>query len=197
MPHNALKLFFTRPLYAPLLFPNDTSDARDHAANERTFLSYLRLAVYLAVVSVAVFINFHLKHTPSSIEVRISRPLGFVFWLLAVACLGAGFANYIKTVAKYARRAALVQSGMKTQIVFGVVSCAIIAACGVLIAADAQKTQIHGKSLAGISHSHGEDVVVPTINHVGGGRNAVTFSPQNELLKFLGEAAGRGLIGNS
>ena len=68
----------------------------------------------------------------------MSFPLGIVFWALSLACLANGFSNYIRTVAKYARRRALVQSGVKTQIVFGVVATAIIAACGVFLGVEAQ-----------------------------------------------------------
>ena len=137
-PANSLKLFFALPFYAPLLFPNVSSDARDHCANERTFLSWLRLSIYLDIVSVAILINFHLKHQPTPIEKKVSFPLGFAFWLLSLACLVNGFANYIRTVAKYARRKALVQSGVKTQMVFGVVTIAIIAACAVFLGVEAQ-----------------------------------------------------------
>jgi uncharacterized membrane protein YidH (DUF202 family) len=133
-----LKLFFALPFYAPLLFPNVSSDARDHCANERTFLSWLRLSVYLAVVSVAILINFHLKNQPTPLEKRVSFPLGIAFWILSLACLVNGFSNYIRTVAKYARRMALVQSGIKTQVVFGVVAISIIAACGVFLGVEAQ-----------------------------------------------------------
>ena len=92
----------------------------------------------MAVVSVAILINFHLKHQPTALERRLSFPLGFVFFLLALACLASGAANYVRTVAKYARRQALVQSGVKTQIVFGVVATAIVAACAVFLGADAR-----------------------------------------------------------
>lgn len=137
-PKNPLDLFFSRPLYAPLLFPNVSSDARDHCANERTFLSWLRLAVYLAVVSVAILINFHLKHQPTALEERLSHPLGLIFFVLALACLASGFANYIRTIAKYARRQALVQTGAKTQMIFGVVATSIVAACAVFLGAEVQ-----------------------------------------------------------
>jgi uncharacterized membrane protein YidH (DUF202 family) len=137
-PANSLKLFFARPFNAPLLFPNVSSDARDHCANERTFLSWLRLSVYLNIVSVAIMINFHLKHQATPIEKKLSFPLGLIFWLLSLACLVNGFTNYIRTVAKYARRRALVQSGVKTQIVFGVIAIAIVAACGVFLGVEAQ-----------------------------------------------------------
>lgn len=71
----------------------------------------------MSVVSIAIIISFHLKSQPTSIEKRIALPVGLLFWLLSVACLANGFANYIKTVTKYAKRQALVQSGWKTQVV--------------------------------------------------------------------------------
>ena len=107
----------SRPLFAPLLFPNNSSDARDHLANERTFLSWLRLSIYMSVVSIAIMISFHLKSQPTSIEKRMAVPMGMIFWTLSMACLASGYANYLKTIMKYSRRQALVQSGWKTQIV--------------------------------------------------------------------------------
>ena len=71
----------------------------------------------MAVVSVAIIISFHIKSQPSDIERRFAFPFGMIFWLLSLACLGSGLANYIKTVNKYAKRQALVQSGWKTQVV--------------------------------------------------------------------------------
>ncbi|KAL9597295.1 MAG: hypothetical protein Q9219_005219 [cf. Caloplaca sp. 3 TL-2023] len=109
--------FLLPPFISPLLFPNASSDARDHLANERTFLSWLRLAVYMAIVSVAIMISFHLKHEPTAVEKRVALPVGVLFWVLSFACLANGFANYVKTVTKYGRRSALVQSGWKTQVV--------------------------------------------------------------------------------
>lgn len=103
--------------------------------------------------------------------------------MLALACLAAGFANYIRTVAKYARNAALVQSGLKTQIVFGIVSTAIIAACGVFLAAEAQRAdQIRNDVVptAGVANPH---VVEQTV--------------QGQVLALLGNAAGQGFLGAS
>lgn len=71
----------------------------------------------MAIVSIAIVISFHLKHEPTPLERRVALPFGIVFWLLALACLASGTANYIKTVTKYSRRQALVQSGWKTQVV--------------------------------------------------------------------------------
>ena|SRR5579871_3735064 len=110
-------VFAERPFFGSLLFENNTSDARDHCANERTFLSWLRLAVYMAIVSVAIVVSFHLQNQPTAIEKQMALPFGIVFWLLSLACLAAGLANYLRTVTRYSRRAALVQSGWKTEMV--------------------------------------------------------------------------------
>jgi len=122
-------VWMERPLLGPLLFDNVQSDARDHCANERTFLSWLRLSTYMAIVAVAIVISFHLKNEPSPLEKRLALPFGIIFWLLSLACLLSGVFNYYKTVMEYSRRSALVQSGWKTEMVFTVVATAIVAAC--------------------------------------------------------------------
>ncbi|GAB7352467.1 hypothetical protein MBLNU459_g2875t1 [Dothideomycetes sp. NU459] len=133
-------VFIQRPLLAPLLFDNNDSDARDHCANERTFLSWLRLSVYMAIVSVAIVISFHLKNQPTALERRLALPFGILFWLLALACLASGTANYIKTVTGYSKRAALVQTGWKTQVIFTVVATAIVAACALFLSTNAGRS---------------------------------------------------------
>jgi NADH:ubiquinone oxidoreductase subunit 6 (subunit J) len=88
-----------------------------HISHTAAFLSYLRLSIYMCIVAVAIVISFHLKNAPSKSELRMALPLGIVFWGLAVSCLMLGFGNYVKTVTKYSRRMALVQTGWKTQVV--------------------------------------------------------------------------------
>ncbi|KAI0406187.1 hypothetical protein F4802DRAFT_119869 [Xylaria palmicola] len=128
--------FMARPLWAPLLFDNESSDARDHCANERTFLAALRLSVYMSVVAVAIAVSFHLRSAPSALEQRVARPLGLVFWVLAAACLVAGLGNYVKTVNKYGRRVAIVQSGWRTQFIMGFIAFSIFATCVALLIID-------------------------------------------------------------
>ncbi|KAK0751165.1 hypothetical protein B0T18DRAFT_425847 [Schizothecium vesticola] len=142
--------FCLPPLFGPLIFDNENSDCRDHCANERSwpapfpytnprltsisaFLSYLRLSIYMAIVSVAIILSFHLRKTATEIELRMARPLGAIFWILSVACLGVGMANYINTVNKYSRRAALVQTGWKTQSVMATVALCIVGSCITLL----------------------------------------------------------------
>ncbi|KAL2131535.1 hypothetical protein VTI74DRAFT_4912 [Chaetomium olivicolor] len=126
-------VFCLPPLFGPLLFDNEQSDCRDHCANERTFLSYLRLSIYMSIVAVAIVLSFHLRKTATELELRMAKPLGAIFWALSVSCLGVGIANYTKTVNKYSRRAAIVQSGWKTQAVMGAIAMCIVGACITLL----------------------------------------------------------------
>lgn len=71
----------------------------------------------MAVVSVAIMCSFHLKKQPTKIERKMALPLGILFWCLAMACMVSGVANYCRTVTRYSRRAALVQSGWMTEVV--------------------------------------------------------------------------------
>lgn len=71
----------------------------------------------MTIVSIAIVISFHLKSQPSRLELRMAKPLGIMFWLLSLVCLAVGLGNYIRTVTKYSRRAAIVQTGWKTQAV--------------------------------------------------------------------------------
>lgn len=132
--------FLHLPIFAPLLFNNKppSSNARDHCANERTFLSLLRLSVYLAVVSLAILTSYHLKHQPSELERKISIPLGVIFFVLSLASLAAGWMNYVRTVVRYAKKAAIVQRGALNELLFIIVGVAIIAACILMLGAEAK-----------------------------------------------------------
>ncbi|KAK4214827.1 hypothetical protein QBC37DRAFT_420292 [Rhypophila decipiens] len=125
--------FCLSPMFGPLLFDNETSDCRDHCANERTFLSYLRLSIYMAIVSVAIVLSFHLRRTATEKELRMATPLGVIFLALSVSCLGVGLANYIETINKYGRKTAIVQSGWKTQVVMVAIGSCIIGSCIALL----------------------------------------------------------------
>ncbi|OTB19994.1 hypothetical protein K445DRAFT_18533 [Daldinia sp. EC12] len=126
-------VFWKWPILGPLLVENESSDTRDHCANERTFLSYLRLSVYMAIVAVAIVLSFHLKSQPSDLELRMAQPLGIVFWLLSLACLVLGFGNYIKTLDKYSRKVAIVQTGWRTQSIMSLISLSIVGTCVILL----------------------------------------------------------------
>lgn len=94
--------------------------------------------MYLVVVAVAIIISFHFRGQPTDLERRMALPLGLIFWVVSLACLANGFANYVITVKKYSRKAALVQSGWKTQVVFVVVAVVIVGSCILFLAVDAK-----------------------------------------------------------
>ncbi|KAL8315240.1 hypothetical protein RB593_008694 [Gaeumannomyces tritici] len=130
------------PFLGPLLFENQTSDCRDHCANERSapsspfpfFLSpEAGYDVAFLTRRSAIVMSFHLKNEPSAIELRMAKPLGLVFWALSLACLALGLANYIRTVNKYGRRAALVQTGWKTQGILTAIVFVIVGTCVTLL----------------------------------------------------------------
>lgn len=62
------------------------------------FLSWLRLSIYMCIVSIAIILSFQLKTEPSLVERRMALPLGLIFWALSLVCLGAGLCNYLKTL---------------------------------------------------------------------------------------------------
>ena len=126
---SAKHIILAPPLVSPLLLHNSASEVRDLLATERTFLSNLRLATYLAVVSVAIVVSFHLKSQPGKSERRASFPLGLVFALLSLTCLCMGVGNYLRTVEGYAKKKALVQTGVKTQIVLAVLGLVVVGTC--------------------------------------------------------------------
>ncbi|KAI6091400.1 hypothetical protein F4821DRAFT_255220 [Hypoxylon rubiginosum] len=126
-------LFWSWPILGPLLVENESSDTRDHCANERTFLSYLRLSIYMAIVAIAIVLSFHLKSQPSHLELRMARPLGIIFWLLSLSCLVLGFGNYIKTLDKYSKKVAIVQTGWRTQSIMSLIALSIVGTCVILL----------------------------------------------------------------
>ncbi|KAJ3484637.1 hypothetical protein NLG97_g7004 [Lecanicillium saksenae] len=133
--HAGTSTFFRWPILGALLFDNESSDARDHCANERSNGAKTSdaLSVLMAIVSMAMTLSFHLKNEPSTLEKHIAKPLGAIFWLLAVLILAVG------TVNLYSKRAAIVQSGWRTQTVLGILSAAIFATCVVLLVINTMK----------------------------------------------------------
>jgi len=130
LPTNSLPLFTN---FSPLL-------SKLKLAPMIAFLSYLRLSIYMSVVAIAIVVSFHLKSEPTPLELRMAKPLGVVFWFLSLCCLALGFGNYVKTVEKYSRRMAIVQTGWKTQSVFTLVAFSIVAVCVLFLATNSNRS---------------------------------------------------------
>lgn len=90
------------PLYPSIAFPpsNKTSKGTSQAPILTTklvvfffsltaFLSWLRLSIYMAIVSIAILLSFHLKLQPSALEKQFALPLGIIFWVCIYLKLGS------------------------------------------------------------------------------------------------------------
>lgn len=137
---NSGSIFRSRPIFGALLFENSSSDARDLCANERTFLSYLRLSVSMAILSMALVISFSFETPRFHVKPRLSQSLGLTFWCLGVICLCLGLGTYLKTVTKFSHSAVIVQSGWKTQFTLAAVAALICCVCILFIERDAHST---------------------------------------------------------
>ncbi|GAO49418.1 hypothetical protein G7K_3568-t1 [Saitoella complicata NRRL Y-17804] len=99
------------------------SSARDHCANERTFLSWLRLSLTLTLVGLAFVLKFDLNaiDEPSHEERTLALPLGYTFIALAILSVGVGLANYLRLLSLLVRKAAIVQPNKWiTGVAFGI-----------------------------------------------------------------------------
>lgn len=73
--------------------PHD--DCRDHLANERTFLGYLRTSLALSMIGVLIAQLYRLQHSPTPSQIfgyfLLSKPLACIFQgaALYMACVGA------------------------------------------------------------------------------------------------------------
>ncbi|KAF8483108.1 hypothetical protein JB92DRAFT_2642571, partial [Gautieria morchelliformis] len=88
-----------------LVLENTGSVARDHLANERTWLAYVRTSLSIAGTGVALVQLFTISQSTAlaenlfgtSLSLRhFSRPLGATTVLLALCILGVGVLRYFK-----------------------------------------------------------------------------------------------------
>ncbi|KAI8081658.1 uncharacterized protein BX664DRAFT_340943 [Halteromyces radiatus] len=82
-----------RKLSTSILLENKASVARDHLANERTFLAWLRTSLALITVGVAITQLYHLNPSPSSNDIT-GRALGGTFVALSIVFLYFANARY-------------------------------------------------------------------------------------------------------
>ncbi|KXT07606.1 hypothetical protein AC578_10152 [Pseudocercospora eumusae] len=82
-------------------------DCRDHLANERTFLGYLRTSVALSMLGTITAQLYRLQHSPTPDPVFgyfvLSKPLSGIFHCLALAMVLLGAIRYFRQQAAMAR----------------------------------------------------------------------------------------------
>ncbi|KAI8142309.1 hypothetical protein BJV82DRAFT_489225, partial [Fennellomyces sp. T-0311] len=79
-----------------LLLENTASVARDHLANERTYLSWLRTSLSLITVGVAITQLYHLSpgDTTGMDHRKLGRAVGAIFVTFSILFLYFGNARY-------------------------------------------------------------------------------------------------------
>lgn len=128
-PHPIRSRYWVPSFLSALILENNSSDARDHCANERNFLSYLRLSVYLALCGTAFMVSFDLDNKPQAMKPLTSTYIGIMFWCLGILCLGSGLWNYLRSLRKYSQQIIIVQSGWVTQLILIAIAASICGVC--------------------------------------------------------------------
>jgi uncharacterized membrane protein YidH (DUF202 family) len=114
---SSYKIFFTRPYFKPIVFQNTESESRDLDANERNYLSMLRVSIYLGLAGCVVLSSFRLgaDETGSSssfnfnnVSSRASLPIGILFLILSFLGVFISFHNYVHTIGGYAKQKVVV-----------------------------------------------------------------------------------------
>ncbi|ORZ17020.1 hypothetical protein BCR42DRAFT_295831, partial [Absidia repens] len=82
-----------KKLSTSILLENKASVARDHLANERTFLAWLRTSLSLITVGVAITQLYHLNPSSSN-KIVVGRALGATFVALSIVFLYFANARY-------------------------------------------------------------------------------------------------------
>ncbi|KAI9018589.1 hypothetical protein CLU79DRAFT_679993, partial [Phycomyces nitens] len=77
-----------------VLLENTASVARDHLANERTFLAWLRTSLSMITVGVAITQLYHLQPTDNQLKPNPGRALGATFVVFSILFLYFGNARY-------------------------------------------------------------------------------------------------------
>src|SRR5690606_7665565 len=130
-----------RPYISCLLYTNSGSTARDVLANERNWMSWLRLSLFLNVLTIAMALNFQLKSSPTPLEKRMSLPLGIILWVLSAAALVAGSGAYFSNLKTYARQLPSGRrTGKWTGWTFAIVTFGVMVLCVILIGTRAGET---------------------------------------------------------
>ncbi|KAF1824533.1 uncharacterized protein K489DRAFT_184379 [Dissoconium aciculare CBS 342.82] len=83
------------------------ADCRDHLANERTFLAYLRTSLVFSMLGVLIAQLYRLQHSPSPGVIFgyyvLSLPLSILFQCAAILVLGLGCIRFYRQQAAMAR----------------------------------------------------------------------------------------------
>ncbi|KAI7907691.1 uncharacterized protein BX663DRAFT_491740 [Cokeromyces recurvatus] len=98
-PYHFIGKIYTR-FSTSFMLENKAATARDHLANERTFLAWLRTSLSLITVGVAITQLYHLTPTGDSNQVthaKVGKSLGAAFVIFSIVFLYFANARYFHT----------------------------------------------------------------------------------------------------
>ncbi|KAM9940451.1 hypothetical protein OXX80_000082 [Metschnikowia pulcherrima] len=81
--------------YASLRLENSGAVARDHMANERTFLAWLRTSLSLVTIGIGIVQLLKLKNESEDLS-RYAKPLGASFVFIGIMTLVMGTLRYFR-----------------------------------------------------------------------------------------------------
>ncbi|KAM9931771.1 hypothetical protein OXX80_008578 [Metschnikowia pulcherrima] len=81
--------------YASLSLENSGAVARDHMANERTFLAWLRTSLSLVTIGIGIVQLLKLKNESEDLS-RYAKPLGASFVFIGIITLVMGTLRYFR-----------------------------------------------------------------------------------------------------
>ncbi|KAK9447054.1 uncharacterized protein V1518DRAFT_422106 [Limtongia smithiae] len=141
----AWDIHFTAPYFHSVILRNDPCDGRDYMANERNYLSWMRLAAAFAGTSFAFILNFYIPPGRSifgpdgipvepSLQNRGSLAWAIIFLLCAIGCVVWGFLCYIEHMLHVGRRRLLLQFSWHSLVFFSLTCVAMFTACFYMMA---------------------------------------------------------------
>lgn len=155
--------FFSKPYMSSLLLDNPTSQARDMDAAERNFLSWIRLAMVLAISGTAIMIDLRFQDIskipdstkPSAATIvditsltslenvlglktdtQYSKPLGIIFYVLSFFSLLTAIVTYISSLNGYVKQHIVVTNSLSALALVVVIALTIIASNILLLEKD-------------------------------------------------------------
>ncbi|GAA5934904.1 DUF202 domain-containing protein [Sporobolomyces koalae] len=122
----------------PLVIANEGSTARDFLARERNFLSWVKVTLYLLVISAALLLRFQLGREGSipQVELNADTPLGVLFFVAALCTIAIGTSGYFGVTKSYFQKKGFAYAGRIGEAVIAGIGLLIVTTCIILLAAN-------------------------------------------------------------
>ncbi|KAH8923163.1 hypothetical protein BT69DRAFT_1334049 [Atractiella rhizophila] len=127
---------------SPRVIVNEGSTARDYLARERNFLSFLKLAVTLFTIAIALLVRFQVQEIngkepefPDLLKI-LAIPFGSLYFATAIIILVSSLVSFYSYQTLMKRHTGFVQSGWGTSLLMAWVTFVVGAGCIVVLVAE-------------------------------------------------------------